>query len=131
MKKTKLKFWQALDLSLEISGNQTVKGLLNEKLPIKVKYWLGRLSEKLETHKESVEKLRVELVRKYGDEENGNFSIPYEKEGKSNPNFEKFHKDYNELLSEELEIEHTEFQLIDIESMETEFNYKQFMKLIE
>jgi len=137
MKTTKVKFFEALEISAELAGvtkgeTVVIKGLLNEKLPIKTKYWLGRLSDKLEAHKKSVEKLRLELIEKHGEKsKDGVLSVPFEKKGKKNPKFDEFHKEYEELLHEELEIEHAEFYLADFESLETEANYREFLKLLE
>lgn len=68
-------------------------------LPIKKKYWLGRFIEQAETELKRVEKQRVELVKKYGegDEEKGYRLKP--------ENVSAFAKDYEELLSVEVEFD--------------------------
>lgn len=137
MKTSTIKIHEALSLATEINGFQydgkvIIKGLLNEKLPIKIKYWLGRLNIKLDYNKESVEKLRIELVEKFGVKaEDGSVNIPYQIEDVINPKFIEFQNEYNDLLKEDFEFEHTEFFLADFENLETESNYNEFFKLLE
>lgn len=137
MKTSKIKIHEALSLAAEINGFQQgekviLKGLLNEKLPIKLKYWLGRLNTKLDYNKEQVEKLRIELIEKFGEKtEDGSTNVPYLIDEVINPKFLEFQKEYNELLQEDFEFEHPEFFLTDFENLETESNYQMFFKLIE
>lgn len=137
MKKSIIKIYEGFNLLDEINGVKIedkiiLKGLLNEKLQIKTKYWLGKLVKKLAENKESVEKLRIELVEKFGVKaEDGSFSIPYKIEDVINPKILEFQKEYNELLQENFEFEHTEFFLQDFANLETESNYNEFFKLIE
>ena len=137
MKTSKIKIHEALSLAAEVNGFQQGEkivfvGLLNEKLPIKIKYWLGRLNTKLEDNKQAVEKLRIELVEKFGEKaKDGSINVPYQIDEVINPKFLDFQKEYNELLQEDFEFEHPEFFLTDFENLETESNYQMFFKLIE
>ena len=100
-------------------------------------------AKKIAAEKESIDKLREELVKKYGVEENGSVSIPLyineviDDETKEvvsrevNPNFVSFQNDFNLLLQEERELEYHPFKLEEFENVETEGVYVTFFKLIE
>jgi len=48
------------------TGEVVSKGLLTEKVKLITKYWLTDLAKKINTEKESIDKLREELIKKYG-----------------------------------------------------------------
>ena len=150
MEKVTLKLQEFYSLDTELNGltnNQTgevvAKGLLSEKIKLTTKYWLHDLSKKVSAEKESVEKLKEELIKKYGEERSNAISIPLyineqiDEETKEivsreiNPNFIKFQEDFNALLQEERELEFKEFKLEEFENVETEGNYVTFFKLIK
>jgi len=150
MEKITLKLSEFYQLEAELNGltNQQTgavisKGLLSEKIKLTTKYWLHDLSKKVATEKESVEKLKEELIKKYGREENGAISIPLyinevidedTKEVTSrelNPDFIKFQNDFNALLQEERELEYRVFKLEEFEGVETEGIYNTFFKLVK
>jgi hypothetical protein len=150
MEKVTLKLAEFYQLDTELNGaiNQQTgevlaKGLLSEKIKLTTKYWLNDLSKKVSTEKESVEKLKEELIKKYGKEENGAVSIPlYINEvvddetnevvsREINPDFVKFQNDFNSLLQEERELEYHAFKLEEFESVESEGVYNTFFKLIK
>ena len=150
MEKVTLKLHEFYALEAELNGvtnRQTgevlAKGLLNEKIKLTTKYWLHDLTKKVAAEKESVEKLKEELIKKYGKEENGAISIPLyinevideeTKEIKSrevNPDFVKFQNDFNALLNEERDLEYRSFSLEEFEGVETEGVYNTFFKLIK
>ena len=150
MEKITLKLSEFYQLEAELNGvvNQSTgetlaKGLLSEKIKLTTKYWLHDLSKKVATEKESVEKLKEELIKKYGKEENGAISIPLyinevidedTKEVTSrevNPDFIKFQNDFNALLQEERELEYRVFKLEEFEGVETEGVYSTFFKLVK
>jgi len=150
MEKITLKLSEFYQLEAELNGltNQQTgavisKGLLSEKIKLTTKYWLHDLSKKVATEKESVEKLKEELIKKYGREENGAISIPLyinevidedTKEVTSrelNPDFVKFQNDFNVLLQEERELEYRIFKLEEFEGVETEGVYNTFFKLVK
>jgi len=150
MEKVTLKLYEFYQLEAELNGlsNQSTgevisKGLLSEKIKLTTKYWLHDLSKKVAAEKESVEKLKEELIKKYGKEENGAISIPLyinevidedTKEVTSrevNPDFIKFQNDFNALLSEERELEYRSFKLEEFEGVETEGVYNTFFKLVK
>ena len=151
MEKITLKLSEFYQLEAELNGvsNQQTgevlaKGLLSEKIKLTTKYWLHDLNKKVAAEKESVEKLKEELIKKYGKEdEEGRISIPLyinevvDDETKEvvsreiNPDFVKFQNDFNALLSEERDLEYKSFKLEDFESVETDGVYNTFFKLIK
>ena len=150
MKKVTLKLQEYYQLNSELNGfvnqqtGETVsKGLLTERVKLTTKYWLADLAKKITTEKESIDKLREELVKKYGVEENDSVSIPVyineviDDETKEivsreiNPNFISFQNDFNQLLQEERELEYHPFNLEEFENVETDGVYVTFFKLIE
>jgi hypothetical protein len=150
MEKITLKLHEFYALEAELNGvsnNQTgeviAKGLLSEKIKLTTKYWLSDLNKKVAAEKESVEKLKEELIKKHGEtDETGNISIPMyinvvtdeECEIVSrevNPKFVEFQTDFNALLGEERELEHHAFKLEEFDSVETDGVYSTFFKLIK
>ena len=151
MEKVTLKLHEFYALEAELNGvtnRQTgeilAKGLLNEKIKLTTKYWLHDLSKKVSDEKESVEKLKEELIKKYGTTDtDGNVSIPMyineviDDETKEivsrdvNPDFVKFQKDFNGLLEEDRELEYKGFKLEEFDSVETDGNYNTIFKLIK
>ena len=151
MEKVTLKLHEFYALEAELNGvsnRQTgevlAKGLLNEKIKLTTKYWLHDLTKKVAAEKESVEKLKEELIKKHGTtDEEGNVSIPMyinemiDEETKEivsrdiNPDFVKFQNDFNSLLEESRELEYKGFKLEEFDNVETDGNYNTFFKLIK
>lgn len=149
--KTVLKLQEFFQLDVEINGftnpenNELLaKGLLAEKISVPTKYWLYDLAKKVTVEKEAINKLREELIKKYGAvDEQGNTFIPIyinevvDDETKEvvsrevNPNYISFQNDFNSLLNEEHELEHHAFKLEDFENVSTESNYVVLFKLIQ
>ena len=151
MEKVTLKLHEFYALEAELNGvsnRQTgevlAKGLLNEKIKLTTKYWLHDLTKKVAAEKESVEKLKEELIKKHGTtDEEGNVSIPMyinemiDEETKEiisrdiNPDFVKFQNDFNGLLEESRELEYKGFKLEEFDNVETDGNYNTFFKLVK
>lgn len=149
MEKVTLKLFEFYNLESELNGsiNQQTgeivsKGLLNEKIKLTTKYWLTDLLKKVTDEKQSVEKLKDDLIKKYGKESEGGISIPMyidietNEEGevisrKLNPDFISFQNDFNLLLQEERELEYKSLSLSDFDSVESEGNYATFFKLVK
>lgn len=151
MEKIKLKLHEFYTLSAELEGltnRQTGevvnKGLMSEKIKLSTKYWLSDLAKKVVAERDSIEKLKEELIKKHGTTgEDGNVSIPmYTNEmvdettkeiisRDPNPTFIEFQNDFNTLLNEERELEHHAFKLEDFENVETDGVYVIFFKLIK
>jgi hypothetical protein len=141
MKKISLKLHEFYQLEAELNGvtntktgEVVAKGLLNEKIKLTTKYWLNDLLKRVSAEKESVEKLKEELIKKYGTtDKEGNISIPmYVKDNvnETNPEFTKFQNDFNLILNEDCELEYKSFKLEDFDNVETDNNYNIFFKLI-
>jgi hypothetical protein len=148
MEKISLKLHEILTLEAELNGakNQqtgevTLKGLANQKLGIVTKYHINELSKKVLTEKESIDKLREELIKKLGTEEDGQIFIKMYDEVKDEEgnvvsrslteNFVEFNTEYDKLLNEEKELEYRPFELSELAPIETEANYDVFFKLIK
>ena len=150
MEKVTLKLHEFYALEAELNGvvnNQTgevlSKGLLSEKIKLSTKYWLTELGKKVSEEKTAVEKLKEELIKKHGTEdEKGGIAIPMyinivtNEEGEVtgrdiNPKFVEFQNEFNALLQEEKEVEYKEFKLADFESVESEGVYVTFFKLVK
>ena len=150
MEKVTLELHEFYALDAELNGvvnqqtGETVsKGLLAEKIKLTTKYWLSDLSKKVVTEKESVEKLKEELIKKHGEaDDNGSVSIPMyvnivtDEEGEItsrevNPKFVEFQNDFNTLLKENRELEHKAFKLDEFENVESDGIYTTFFKLIK
>jgi len=151
MEKTVLKLQEFYALETELLGLKNTqtdevisKGLLGEKIKLTTKYWLNDLVKKISSEKEELDKLKTELITKYGTSDgNGNLIIPFyineviDEETKEvtsrevNPNFQLFQKEFNDLLNEEREIEHYSFKLEDFDNVESEGVYSTFFKLIK
>lgn len=142
MKKTKLTLGEVIALESEISGltNQqtgevVLKGLLGEKINLVIKYHLSKLVDSFAADKKILEGLRDELIKKYGEEtDNGGIIVTQHlDEAKTiiNPKFVQFAQEYETLLSEQKEIEHSVITLEDIKDINSEGCYSVFFKLID
>ena len=141
MKKISLKLHEFYQLEAELNGvtntktgEVIAKGLLNEKIKLTTKYWLSDLVKKVSAEKESIEKLKEELIKKHGTtDKEGNVGIQmYIKDdiNEVNPDFTKFQNDFNSLLSEDRDLEYKGFKLEDFDNVETDSNYIVFFKLV-
>ena len=150
MEKSSLKLHEYYTLEAELNGvmnqetgEKVLKGLLNEKIKLTTKYWLTELAKKASAEKETVEKIKEELIKKHGEaDEQGGISIPMytnivkNEEGQVvsrdvNPKFVEFQNEFNTLLDEEKELEHSTFKLEDFDSVESDANYQVFFKLVK
>lgn len=159
MEKITLKLYEFYNLDAELNGlrNQgtgevIAAGLLQEKLPLITKYWLTELAKKVAAEKATVEELKNDLIKKYGQEDDkGGVSIPMfiddvDAEGnpiletqdgkevtrkKLNPEYQEFEKEFNELLQTEKELEYKPIKLAEFEKVETSENYVTFFKLVQ
>ena len=142
MEKITLSLNDALALEAELNGvtNQQTqevlfKGLLSEKMSLKTKYWLTKLSDKLASEKKTIDTLREELIKKHGTEgENGTISIvAFEDEAKTKPTEEyiTFVNEMNVLLSEEREFEYNPISIDDLGDISAEGRFNLIFKLIK
>lgn len=115
------------------TGEKVLDGFLKEKLNLTTKYWLSKLSNKLQSEKSILDKIREDLIKEYGEEKNGNISIEMfedESRTKVNPKFVEFQQKYAELLDEKREITYSPLKLSDLEDVKTNENYVVLFKLI-
>jgi hypothetical protein len=134
----KLTIEDCLNLEIEIAGFKNehgeilLKGLLNEPLNLKTKYWLNKLLTKLQSEKKHFTESRDSLIKELGEvQEDGNILIPMLKDGEQNPNILEFNKQVQELLKQEIEIKVNKFQIESFD-FESDENYPTFMsKCIE
>ena len=115
------------------TGEKVLDGFLKEKLNLTTKYWLSKLSNKLQSEKSILDKIREDLIKEYGEEKNGNISIEMfedESRTKVNPKFVEFQQKYAELLDERREITYSPLKLSDLEDVKTNENYVVLFKLI-
>lgn len=141
MSKIKLQLGEILALEAEINGvtNQqtgevVLKGLLSENINLIIKYRLTKLAESLLADKKTVDDMRNELVKKYGEEDGkGGIQVtPFLDEAKAiqNPKFALFANEYNTLLAEQKEIDFPTITLEDLKDVKGEGFYGIFLKLI-
>ena len=141
MEKIKLSLAELLTLEAELngyvnpqSGEQILSGFLKEKLNLATKYWLTKLSDKLTSKKKTIEVLRDELIKKFGEEKDGNIGIETfldEEKTKVNPKFIEFQDEWAKLLSEEEEVEYNPLTVADLEKIDSEGNYNLVFKLVK
>jgi len=80
---------------------QALTELSDRDLPVKFSYWLARLINKLDGANKALEKVRNDLVKKYGKQtEKGNIEVKPGDDG-----WEDFAKGFNELMAEEVEVD--------------------------
>lgn len=161
MEKITLKLFEFYNLDAELNGvvnqqtgEKVFSGLVQEKLPLSVKYWLNSLAKTVKEEKTAIEDLKNELIKKYGKEDpsTGGISIPMvvdeldedgnpikviSEDGKEvtkkkfNPDYQAFEKEFNDLLQTEKELDYKPFSLVDFEKVETSEIYTTFFKLIK
>ena len=100
-----------------VTAEQALGKLLDSPLRASVAFRVGKLSKEVAIHMETFQKVRQELLEKYGTEvENDNAQegqVSYEFK---NGTQEKFNKEIMELLEEEIEkLKVKKFKLKDIE----------------
>lgn len=140
MKKVSLKNIEVLNLDGELNGfitqnGEQVSGLLNEEIPVKVRFWASRVNSKIDDIKKSFNEAREELIKKYGEETDGVVSVPKTiKEGKKeiiNPNFVKFQEEFIPLNLMEEEFEVPELSIDELGNFNTKINLNVLFKLID
>ena len=116
------------------TGEVLVKGFINEKINLGVKYRLSDLSDFLLNEKKKLEGIRNDLIKKYGEEKNGNIGIETfldEAKTQVNPKFIEFQNEYNELLSLDKEVSYFPIPVSELDKIDSEANYKLIFKLVK
>jgi hypothetical protein len=118
---------------------ETIKKLEAVKLPLKGKYWIGRVSDALSTEYTRIMTERNELIKEYGEEVNGQATISHtletEKDGVKtiviNPKLIEFSKDFNTVLEQEIEVNCPKVKLSDLGSGDTEVDLTALLPFID
>ena len=126
----KLTYNEIASLAVELNGNgREFKGLLKQKLTMKVKVMLHRLNGVVQDEMKIFEELRKELFQKWGEEKEGTITIAPDK-------IKDFQPEFEELLSIEKDVNlsslwTTPLTLDDVEALETDEFYPTFIKILE
>lgn len=150
MENKKLKFIDLLSLDAEINGfyreaqkdeegNQIMPevriiGIVNtlpEEVSFILKYRLDKLISTIAKEKAAFIEMQKELANKYGKEDNGNITIEKEIDGKPNPKYDKFVKENEELLMEEIELSYKPLPLKGMEDIVSSQRYSILYDFIE
>ena len=120
-------------------GTQVIQGLMGQSLDLSFKFDLTQLLKKLQSHIEDIDKLRNDLIGKYGVEKDGMTSIPseveIEEDGETktvpNPVLAEVREQLDGLMNKEVVIEHTPFEKDQLKGIKTGEHYPAFFQLIE
>jgi len=135
--KVKLTLGEILNLDIELSGyvnpengEQILNGLFSQELSLVTKFKLSELRDLIAPLKKNVEELKNDIIKSKGEEKDGTVSIPMMIDDVFNPVFLEFQEEYNKLLSEEKELEISEFKIEDFDIVTNE-SYNTFFKIIK
>lgn len=142
MKKVNLTNSEYLQLDIELNGfvnpstrEVSQKGLLQETISIKTRFWASRVNAKIEGIKKSIETAREDLIKKYGEESEGSVSIPSMiKDGDKdipNPKLQQFVDELNSVLASQEEIEIPELSIDELGDFTTDVNLNIIFKLVD
>lgn len=142
MEKKALKLAEYIQLEAELNGvvdqqkgEKVFQGLLSQKLPLNVKYWLTDLAKRVKEQTDACEALKNELIKKFGEEKDGMIQISFfidaeNGEKVKNPSLTLFEKEYGDLLGESRELEYKQIKLSDLANIETEETYPVLFSLL-
>lgn len=130
-----LKLHEVISLFYELNGfikpdgEVVSEGLLKQKMSLKVKVYLHRLSNAIAEDIKIYEEARKELFKKHGTEENGNITVFSDK-------VPDFNKDHTDLLEADKTIDvatlwGSDFTLNSLSSIETKEFYPLVFKLVD
>ena len=135
--KVKLTLGEILNLDIELSGyvnpengEQILSGLFSQQLSLVTKFKLSELRDLIAPLKKNVEDLKNDIIKSKGEEKDGSVSIPMMIDDVVNPVFLEFQEEYTKLISEEKELEISEFKIEDFDIVTNE-SYNTFFKIIK
>jgi hypothetical protein len=133
MKKSVLSVSDFLALEEELTKGEHC--LLAQKLAITTKYYLNSMLNNVKTETALSNNIKDELIKKWGEEVNGNISISLKiknEEGEEilNPNMLKFQEEFLPVLNIEKELEHKDFKIEEFKDVSSEGYYPVFYKLL-
>jgi uncharacterized protein YydD (DUF2326 family) len=89
-------------------AKEAISELSKEKFHVSTSYSIAKLMNSLKGQLEVIEQVRLNLIRKYGVEKDGQISIEPNSE-----NFQKFYDEMNIILSKEVDINYEKICLPD------------------
>ena len=118
---------------------EVLKKLEAVKLPLKGKYWLGRIASKLAPEFQVIAEQRNDLIKKHGEEKDGQVkleaALPVETDGvKSaivNPAYVAFLADLETLMAQEIEVDCPKVALELLGDGETDVDLTALLPFIE
>jgi hypothetical protein len=127
----KCKISQIFNLEIEIVGgtfmDKPIKGIINEEINFKPKYYLQKLLKKIMEEKELFQKAQKEMFVKAGAvEKDGQLVIEPSEENV--PVIEQINKETFELLNDDVEFEGIKFDIDDFD-FKSESSYPVFMSV--
>lgn len=141
-KNIELSFKEILLLEAELNGlkdntgKKTTHGILEEKISIKAKYWLGRLNDVVLSESKKISEYRNEIIKKYAEKQaDGSYGVPraIQVDGKAvvNPKLIEFSNEQNDFLNQKISIEYMPVNLELLENMESNNHYPLVHKFLE
>jgi len=115
----------SLTLTDVLKLNEEVDGLIKEKLPVYVKFWLHKLKKEIAPDVEASQSTQKELFEKYGYEENGMWKIKNDSEG-----YKTYVAETEAMLKQIIPVEYNPFKLSSIENIETIVPLDVFFRLV-
>lgn len=127
----KCKLSQIFNLEIEIVGgtfmDKPVKGLINEELAFKPKFYLQKLLKKIMEEKELFQKGQKELFVKSGAVEKDG-QLVLEPSEENAPVIEQLNKEILDLLNDDIDFEGVKFDIEDFD-FKSESSYPVFMSV--
>ncbi len=103
---------------------EAIQKLSAEKITIKGKYWISRIGAKLAREYQVIATQRNDLIRKHGEEKDGQISVP-------NGKMADFAADVGVLMAQEIEVDCPTVNLADLGSGDTEVNLIPLLPFID
>ena len=96
----------------------TIQKLMDSTLKVSVAFRLAKFAKQVEPHMESYDKLRQELLEKYGTKDEAEGEDGQVRYTFKNGQAEKFAKELEELLQEKVDLKIKKFKISDIDDAE-------------
>jgi hypothetical protein len=98
--------------------------LVEQDLPVRLAYRLGKILKQINNELEHIENLRIALVKKYGtnDEKTNTINVSIDK-------LEAFLQEWTELLNEKVNLDFEKIKLSELEELEIKITPIDFIKL--
>ena len=146
LKSISLKLAEFLIINVEINGtkdeqgNKIKKGIIDENISFSGRYWLNELESLIKDEVTSIEAIRNELIKKYGEVVNEQIIIRNEIQDSNgnnvmNPNFIEFMNEWQKLIETDKTINYYPLPLSGFSKVEsdteTSVEYKLIFRFIE